>query len=222
MKTTYLFSIFLGVVLFASCGGCGDVCPPDEKVGELDLDQEVLDFIPYDGTERLVFKNQNGDSLLLFSDNGKEVSQDRLCIKEICTEPEIKGETTCEYFESESHRFIFRNDEQDALMDFLVFSELIRSNTELFRQSIRLSWNFKSTLFATGERVLKIIPDTPVGDDEIDIQVEFEEIGAIELNGKTYSDVFKADDLVMDLYFNISEGLVGFETADEVWNLENR
>jgi len=209
MKTNNIFALFLGFILFSGCGGCGDVCPPDEKVGELDLNQEVLDLIPYDGTERLVFKNQNGDSLVLFSENGKEISRDRLCVKEICTEPEIKGETTCEFFESEAHRFIFRNEEQNALMDFLVYGELIRANTELFRQGFRLSWNFKSTLSAQGERVLKIIPDEPIGNDEINIQIEFELIGEIELNGEMYSEVFKANDSLMDLYFNSSLGRFG-------------
>jgi len=208
--------------LMTGCGGCGDVCPPDEKVGELELHTDVRDFISYSGSENLIFQNQNGDSLMLFSGNGKETSRDRLCVKDICTEPEIKGNTTCEFFESETERFIFRNADQTALLDFLAFSELIRPETELFRQTVRVSWNFRETLFGTGELVLKIIPDMQIDPSEFNVSVLFEPIGDLELNGKLYTDAFKAQDSQMNLYLNAEDGLIGFETSDEVWNLISR
>ena len=218
MQKTILPSISLLIlILFFSCKK--NVCPPDKKLGELDLQAATLAFNPYSGNEKLVFKNAVGDSLTLFAPDGKKVTRDQLCIKTICTEPKIKGNSTCEYFGSETHRFIFRDDAQTSLMDLLFFTEVYEENTQNFYSIMRVG-------FSTGNYISQASTVTDIRfsgnflESETSINQFLLEKNSIILNGKEFTNVLVAEEDAAKFYYTKTQGLVGFQTPNATWNLD--
>ncbi|MFK8006273.1 MAG: hypothetical protein AB8H03_07880 [Saprospiraceae bacterium] len=205
------------LILFISCKK--NVCPPDKKLGDLDLRSATLEFNPYSGNEKLVFKNTVGDSLILLAPDGKKVTRDQLCIKTICTEPKIKGNSTCEYFGSETHRFIFRDDAQTTLMDLLFFSEVYEENTQKFYSMMRVG-------FSTGNYISQASTVTDIQFSENFLESKtgvnqfLMEKNSIILNGKEFTNILAAEEDAVKYYYSKTQGLIGFKTPDATWNLD--
>ena len=218
MKVTPIYTILF--FLAASLSNCGDVCPPDEKVGEINLHADTKAWMPYDGSETLIFVNQEGDELEITAQNGKETSIDMACTKQICTEPDdFDPNSTCEFYDSEANRFVFSN-MVNFTADILYFSEVVRPNSEEFYQSLRVALSYQEGFFGMGQLITKTIPEQNINPSEVGIEKPFSLEPSVTLNGKTYNNVLKSVDFSMTIYFSKSEGLVGFETADETWNLK--
>lgn len=218
MRKTILPTLSILILLLSfSCKK--NVCPPDKKLGDLDLRSATLEFNPYSGNEKLIFKNTNGDSLTLRAPDGKKVTRDQLCIKTICTEPKIKGNSTCEYFGSETHRFIFRDDAQTTLMDLLFFSEVYEENTQKFYSLMRIG-------FSTGNFISQasIVTDIQFSENFLESETGINQFliekNSITLNGKEFTNIFAAEEDALKYYFSKSQGLVGFKTPDATWNLD--
>ncbi len=208
---------FLILIFSFSCKK--NVCPPDKKLGDLNLRSATLEFNPYVGNEKLIFKNGMGDSLTLFAPDGKKFSQDQLCIKTICTEPKIKGNSTCEYFDSESFRFIFRDEAQTTLMDLLFSSEVYEENTQNFYSIMRVA-------FSTGNFISQASTITDIQfsgnfqESETTINQFLLEKNSITLNGKEFTNVLAAEEDSVKYYYSKTQGLVGFQTPDVTWHLD--
>lgn len=218
MRKTILSSIsFLILILSFSCKK--NVCPPSKKLGDLDLRPATLEFNPYAGNEKLIFKNASGDSLILLAPDGKKVTRDQLCIKTICTEPKIKGNSTCEYFDSEAHRIIFRDNDQTTLMDLLFSSEVYEENTQNFYSIMRVG-------FSTGNYISQASTVTDIQFSENFLESEtiinqfLLEKNSITLNGKEFTNVLAAEEDAIKYFYSKTQGLVGFQTPDATWNLD--
>ena len=218
MRSTTIF--FLSYLILSFLFSCKkNVCPPDEKLGDLNLRTSTLEFNPYNGNEKLIFKNESGDSLTLLASEGKKVTQDQLCIRTICTEPKIKGNSTCEYFDSEAHRFIFRDEAQSTLMDLLFSSEVYEENTQNFYSIMRVG-------FSTGIYISQATTVTDIQfsgnfqESETIINQFLLEKNSITLNGKEFTNVLAAEDDDLKYYYSKTQGLVGFQTPNTTWSLE--
>jgi len=215
----FLLPILSLLILTISFSCKKSVCPPDKKLGDLDLRSATLDFNPYDGNEKLIFKNAAGDSLTLQADAGKEINRDRLCVKTICTEPKIKGNSTCEYFGSETHRFIFRDDAQTTLMDLLFFTEVYAEDSQDFYSMVRVA-------FSTGNYISQATKVTDIQfsgnfqESETGINQFLLEKNSITLNGKEFTDALAAEEDAVKYYYTKTQGLVGFQTPDATWHLD--
>ena len=198
---------------------CPKDCPPDEKIGDLNLKTTTLSYSPYSGTEKLVFKNSSGDSIILQSDAGKQISQDRLCVREICEEPKIKGEITCEYFASESHSLLFRDPDQTILLEILLASDLNKENSENFYSFLRVGFSNENSISSAG----LITEQHFNGNLDLDalvinnILIEKDEI---TLNTKSFSNVYAYEESTLKYYYTKEEGLVGFITTDNTYHLD--
>lgn len=218
MRKTILPTLsFLILILSFSCKK--NVCPPDKKLGDLDLRSATLEFNPYSGNEKLIFKNAVGDSLTLLAPDGKTETRDQLCIKTICTEPKIKGNSTCEYFGSQTHRFIFRDDAQTTLMDLLFSSEIYEENTQNFYSMMRVG-------FSTGNYISQATTITDIQfsgnflESKTGINHFLMEKNSITLNGKEFNNVLAAEEDAAKFYYTKTQGLIGFQTPDATWNLD--
>jgi len=217
MKTTSLLAFLFCFQLFV---GCGDLCPPDEKVGEIDLHEDTKAWMPYDGTETLIFSDQNGNELSVSAINGKEESIDRACTKQICTEPDdFDPNTTCEFYDAEAIRFTF-GDLENFVADILYHSEVVRGDSEDFYQALRVAVSFGETRFGMGQLITKTLPAQTITPAQIGHDNPFSMMPSVELNGVIYNEVLISEDLNMTIYFSKSQGLVGFETGTETWNLK--
>ncbi|MEM1325881.1 MAG: hypothetical protein AAGI23_08005 [Bacteroidota bacterium] len=211
---TRLLSFLFFVVIAAACD---DFCPPDEQVGELELTPSTLSFNPYTDDSRLVFLNANGDSLVFTAPEGVARQIDQLCVQELCTEPKIKGETTCEFFTSETERLVFFDEDQTATIDFLVYSDVVAANTRQFYQAVQVS--VSQNLFS---ELATVVTDSinvaQLDRPNLSVLNYFEAVGTIELNGQTYEETFAFEGTLMTIYLTRELGLVGFETSETVWN----
>lgn len=218
MQTTILTTLSL-LILMLSFSCKKTVCPPDKKLDDINLRSATLEFNPYSGNEKLIFKNASGDSLILLAPDGKKVTRDQLCIKTICTEPKIKGNSTCEYFGSETHRFIFRDNAQTILMDLLFFTEVYEENTQKFYSMMRVG-------FSTGNYISQASTVTDIQfsenflESETGISQFLMEKNSIILNGKEFTNVLAAEEDAVKYYYTKTQGLVGFQTPDAIWNLD--
>lgn len=212
----YILFIFSSLMIFWACDG--DICPPDKKVGELGLTTTTQSFNPYNLDSRITFKSDAGDSLTFEATAASEVSFDQLCVKKICTEPEIKGNTTCEYFEAEAERIILATADQNALIDFLLYSSVIEENSKTFFQAMRIGFSQVNFIEQAG-----IITDSVdvenLNNLNYDPFPEFEFVGSITLNEQTFENAFQYEGSLVSLYYNQSKGLIGFKTPEATWDL---
>lgn len=208
------------LLFFATFFGCkNDVCPPDEKVGDLALKSTSLAFVPYTGSEKLIFKNGMGDSLTLAATEGKQIAQDQLCVKKLCTEPKIKGNSTCEYFSSESNRYIFSNAAQTVLIDLLLTSDVFGEDTQNFYSFLRLGVSFDTYISQAGI-ITEVQFNGHFDEAESSVNNFFREQNMITLNGKTFENVLAYEADLIKYYYSKSEGLVGMQTPDATWHLD--
>jgi len=212
----YLLLISSVLMIFWACDG--DICPPDKKVGDLALTATTKSFNPYNLDSRIIFKSDAGDSLIFEATDASEVSFDQLCVKKICTEPEIKGNTTCEYFESEAERIILATADQNALIDFLLYSSVIEENSKTFFQAMRIGFSQVNFIEQAG-----IITDSIEVENLSNLNYEpfpeLQSVGAITLNDQTFEDAFQYEGSLVSLYYNKQKGLVGFKTPEATWSL---
>lgn len=110
-----LYLIVFTVILLNSC--CGE----DIKVGELYIDETSKSFFPYDGEEELIFENENGDTILLVSNEGIQNDFEKYATKELCGKWPYQQE---EYYDKERISLEFSDTTQNIVfaisMDIIV------------------------------------------------------------------------------------------------------
>ncbi|MEM1323697.1 MAG: hypothetical protein AAGG75_25780 [Bacteroidota bacterium] len=75
-------SVLFVILFFYSCGKCDK----DIKIGEFNLSEPSRQFIPYSGTEVLVFEDNNGVQHQLTSLDGREIQNLRMNVRTLCDE----------------------------------------------------------------------------------------------------------------------------------------
>ncbi len=196
---------------------CKNNCPPDEKIGSLELGQTTVSFIPefYKNEATLFFKNANGETLELTLQ--EQIQQkDKLCVETICTELEFDGKSTCKYYDADSRRFIYTNFDSSLLMDLLFSSEVAKANTEYFYDILTLSMSSSNNHFAYGQhhteqRYTDEAVTPPAGTN----MMTFQE--SADLVDTTFSTVYVNEIDQIKTYYNAEVGLAGFEWNGTVW-----
>ncbi|MEM6268539.1 MAG: hypothetical protein AAF998_03835 [Bacteroidota bacterium] len=196
--------------------GCG--CPPDEKIGEIRLQSSTQGWIAYQGNETLPFTNANRDGLRLRNRCGAEASTDRLCIRTICTENKIKGQSFCEYFDAESRRFIFQDDADSLLLDLLFYSAVYDPEARHFVDVVRvtLSWG---TAIISGEKVLGQNFSGILDSTKLSLGPPLEELGRVKLDSVYFENVYSRTEGPLALWLSPEQGLVGFSRNGELYRL---
>lgn len=82
MLTPRLIQTSWFFVFLLYLGGCK--CPPDTALGDLFLDETIIDQIPYRGDEVLFFANQAGDTMRFFSFEGIQEDSVHLNVAQQC------------------------------------------------------------------------------------------------------------------------------------------
>lgn len=216
-NSTFLLFFITLITISISCRNRG--CPPDEKVGEFNLTETNKNYNPYSGTEKLIFKNALGDSLTLSAKDGKTITRDQLCIEEICTEPKIKGNTTCKYIGSEAHRFLFGDEDQTMLMDLLFATDNSQKNEQKFYSFIRLGFS-KGTYISSAGKITDVHFSGNFDEEESILNNFLVEKNSISLNGKIFNNIFAHEEQPLKYYYSKTQGLVGFSDPDGTWNLD--
>jgi len=217
MKNLILpISVFLSSLLFF---GCPQNCPPDEKVGEFDLKAETLSYVPYDGNEKIIFKNSSGDSLIFEAVDGKVITREQLCVKVICTEQKIKGESTCEYIASETHSLLFRDATQSFLLDILIGTDMNASESENFYSFFRLGFSSDNSISTAG-KITEIHFNGTFNNDATVINDFLMEKDEITLNGITFNNVLCYEENPVKYFYTKDQGLVGFITPTDTYHFD--
>ena len=218
MKKLIITLLSLSTLFFFTCKK--NVCPPDEKIGDLELAAATLEFMPYSGSEKLVFKNAAGDSLILQSTDGKRITNEQLCVEKICTEPKIKGNTTCKYFEGEAQRILFQNTNKNILIDILITSEVYEPNAQKFYDLLQVGVSMENYNDVAGI-VTHAHFSGSFDNEKTIVQNFFDETYLVELNENPFSYPLVFEGNFLKIYYSRDKGFIGFATPDEVWNLDH-
>ena len=211
-----IFGILLlfTALLWNACG-----CPPDEQTGELALGPAAKNFLDYEGNETLVFENSSGAQLSFTAIKGKEVSEDQLCYRTTCTEAKYNSPSSCEYYIAESERFGFFSDDNNVVLDLLLYSDVYDYGTADFYDAFQLGFSFGNPSI-TGHHVLEARFSGTFDISTLGITDFFRSEASIVLNGETYTDLLVFEKNALAVYIEPGKGIIGFKKAEDTWTLQ--
>ncbi len=210
---------FIIIIVFISFHACDKNCPPDEKIGVVQFTGNTSDYLPYNGSEILLYKNSAGDTLTLRAKNGVDSSVNKLCVETICTENNFAGTSTCRYFEGDSRRIILENDSLEILVDILIYTKVYNSQKEEFADLLRVSLSHgppSNTAEVLVGQHFEGEPDPA----RINILFPFSGIDFIEFNNIIYNNVLFSNGEQLTFYYKENIGLLAFEKEDILWVLQ--
>ncbi len=215
MKHLIFSFALLAIILSSSCKVID--CPPDEKIGSVDLSDTTKRFIPsfYIDEASLIFKNGNEAQIkLALTEQVQQV--DQLCIETICNEPEFDGKNTCKYFDASSHRFTYANDDSSILMDLLFSIGLARQGTEYFFDIMSIGMSSPDNLFTFSQHITDVrfyhpSISAPPAFKPMVFMAEF------QLLDTTFTNVYANENDKLKTYYTQESGLVGFDLDGEIW-----
>lgn len=214
MKNILALVVFtLSILTFSNCK---TDCPPDKKTGSIQLDDATKAFNPYFGDERLYFKNEAGtEEIKLEAPDGLVTSTDHLCYEVICTDIKFGSPTSCNYYEAESQRINFVNDQRQLLFDLALFSEVLRQDETLFYDEVSMSLSGE-TINGAAATVSKLRFSEPYDSTELNVQ----EWLTFEPEVFEFSNVYVYEGEFLSFYYTKEQGLVGFTFQEEYWWLD--
>ncbi|WP_367391723.1 hypothetical protein [Lewinella sp. LCG006] len=214
MNRIFAILIILTPLLWTACG-----CPPDEKTGELALGDAAKNFLGYDGSEVLVFKNASAAELRFTAIRGKEVGEDQLCYRTTCTEAKYNSPSSCEYYTSESERFGFFSEDNTVVLDLLLYSDVYDYGTAEFYDAFQLGFSF-GTPSISGHHVIEARFSGDFDINTLGITDFFRPEATMVLNGETYNDILVYEENSLAVYIEPGKGVIGFKNAEDTWTLQ--
>lgn len=211
--------LLLALSISATLFGIACNCPPDEEIGQLGLSEAALDFLPYDGTERLRFLNANGQALAFNAPRGEEAGTDQLCVNIICTEARFNSPSSCEYFLTDHRRYIFVSEDNERLLDIAVFTGLYEWETEKFFDAVQVSYSSGAPSIQAGQVIEKRF-DGNLIPEETSITNLMQLQPMVDLNGTTYTDVYRFEQDNLGFYLQPGKGIIALKENSQVWVLE--
>lgn len=203
--------------LVALWQGCG--CPPNERVGGVELAQETLEAVPYTGNEQLRFVDQAGEVLVLSAPLGLASQSTVLCVRKICTEKKFDGKSTCEFFEGQARSMVFRDASQNFVLEVAMTTAVYGAYTRQFYDYFRVSLSALNYI-SQGGSITKVRFEGGVDMAQTEVQRHFVSLASVTLNGRVFTDVLAQESDQMKLYYSIPLGLLGFSTPENTWVLE--
>lgn len=194
-------------------------CPPDEEIGQIGLSETARGFLPYDGSETLVFADEDGNTLQFAAPRGEEKGSDQVCIRTTCTEARFNSPSSCEYFKADNLRYVFVSEDRERLIDLLVYTLLYQRETENFYDALQVSYasgppSFVADwLLATRFNGSIDIADTPLNN-----LMTLEE--ELTLNGEVFTAVLRFQQNGLGIYLQAEKGVIALQEADRIWLLQ--
>ena len=210
MKSFHYFALCLAL-LWAGCS-----CPPDEQVGTLTLTEKTLAFLPYEGSETLVFADESGVEMSFTAPRGEEVFSDKLCIRTICTEAKFNSPSSCEFYSAESRRYSFFSSDNEAVLDLLLYSDVCNYGSPDFFDAIQVAFSIGTPSIEAGD-VIEQRFSGDFSDSETGIQDFFIPTPTLTLNGQEFTDVLVYEEGNLGVYLQEGTGVIGFKNADHTW-----
>jgi len=218
MNKIKIFSILSLLLLTTSCFHC----PDDEKIGELELTSKSKSFIPYQGDQTLIFISETGEELSFKShDGGIREENNKISIYKKCTEFKYDGDSTYQYFDSESIFAVYFSEDGTLVINIGLYTNILRPETETFYDKLVVDVTREGTI-GRAEIVTDIRFEGDYEESEFNIDSPFEYVSSVTLNGVTYTDIYQSE-LFGDarIFYNKTQGLVGFITYESVtYNLD--
>lgn len=207
------------VLVFLFFQACRFNCPPDQKIGTVSLAPESLNYFPYKGSEKLIFKNSRGKTIKFYAPQGLIRPKTKIAVHKLCSEFKYDGRTTYQYFEGTGKAIWFKSDAGYAI-NLGLFTENLKPEQQLFYDKLtvdmmqtgslgRLSILTKIRFSESYDKTDFYIPDQPV------------RLKKIKIGLKTFYDVWasKAYD-GRQIYYNKAQGLVGFNDGKSSYFLD--
>ena len=214
MNKIFFLSLF-AISLF--CLGCN--CPDDEQKGELNLEQRTQDFVTYDGTETLVFVDETGATISLTAPRGMEVEMGKLCYRTTCTEAKYGSPSSCDYYNTESRRFTYFSDDNQIVLDVLLYSDNYGYGMPEFYDALQVGYSNGTPGFLA-QYLIKVRVEGTIDPKKITLSDLFEERQEIELNGKIFTDILLFEEGSLGLYFKEGQGVIGFKNTEHTWIIQ--
>jgi len=211
--------IFGTLLLFAALLWTACSCPPDEQTGELALGSAAQGFLNYEGDETLIFQNTSGVQLNFTAIRGKETSEDQLCYRTTCTEAKYNSPSSCEYYAAESERFSFFSEDNNVVLDLLLYSDVYDYGTADFYDAFQLGFSF-GTPSITGHHIIEPRFTGTFDISTLELTDLFYTEALLVLNGTTYTDLLVYEENSLAVYIEPGKGVIGFKNAEDTWTLQ--
>ncbi len=207
--------LLAGTLFWQACS-----CPPSEQTGELALGSVAKAFFNYDGSETLVFLNDQGQEMRFMAPEGKFISSDELCYRTTCTEAEFGSPSSCEFVAAESERYTFFNEDNTVVIDLLLFSDVYDYGMDDFYDAFQAGFSFGNPSISA-VHVLEPRFTGTFEPETLEIIDVLEEQASLTLLDKTFTDVLVFEEGTLGIYVKPNVGVVGFRTADNTWVIQD-
>lgn len=195
-------------------------CPPSEQMGELALGNAAQSFLNYDGSETLVFRNDQGEEMRFMAPEGKLLTSDELCYRTTCTEAEFGSPSSCEFVAADSERYTFFNEDNTVVIDMLLYSDVYDYGTAEFYDAFQAGFSFGSpSIIAV--HVLEARFTGTFEPQTLELTDVLEEQASLTLVDKTFMDVLVYEEGSLSIYMQPGVGVIGFRTADNTWVIQD-
>ncbi len=218
MKKLLYTIIGLYLMSASSCGSNsnGGMCS-SEKVGEINLATVSKTFILTQSQTGIVFENQNGDAYT-FNLDVEHKTTDRICTKYLCEAISDPFQPTpCKYYEAESYRNIYRDVNQQVILETILAVE----NYEA--ESLRF-YDFFFTHFSaispyTKGQMLTHKHDPTIDENNIFmIEEEIDQLHQISIHGQIFSNVYVTTDVQNhQILVQPNNGVIAFKLNDDYY-----
>jgi hypothetical protein len=187
-------------VLLITIAIISSACTSKSYKGRLELSDTAKTWLIYKGNENILFKETNGDSMLLTAGTLKEGST-----REIvgCHESNLIG-TVCEEYDFVNQKMTLTGKDGLTFQYFLYVKSVSATKWDLCKVS--LLENNSSKANAVREVSENGLPHS---------EVSFNYFDTLQLNGKKFAEVHGSTQTAgYTVYFNHKQGIVGFKLAN--------
>ena len=232
MKRPYIIIIFMLTLIANSCHKLGGECGADIKLGEVQLNEDSKNFIPYSGNEELIFIDHLGIKHKLKSLNGRKLVNSRSITRSLCLNELFDSQY--EYYKSQSEEIAFTDSYGNQIFHINLSTDILNDentneNTIYDLISVNLGvYNSNSNIEQLGGE-LRIITREIQGQldqnqmQNTQIRANSIFIGDTILYNRNFENIYKAKtyENSKNLYYNKSKGLIAFGSIDKFWVLDN-
>ena len=214
-KSFLFLPLIVSTLLIVSCKNC----PSDENLGEVDLSDITLSFIPYNvGETTLTFENTNGQEISLVSEKGKVIKKEEVVVEKPCSY-DLSDETNIS-MTVEKQEILFENDSIKLLL-VAQFSglNLIQTNeidTNWVESAYCLVGNSFDNLENESFSIITNEREKDISQSEINC-FTFSE--TLTLNEIQFMNVY-SDNLGQFIFFNKEHGIIAFKYHDILYTLK--
>lgn len=224
MRRTFLL-LLLVIVSLLLCVQCNKHCN-SEQLDDLYFTAKELAVVPYQGTETLVFKNSNGDSIC-FTGQGRTSHMDARVSNTEPEDDECFGDTR----NAEDNAVVFKSGNTDSIISVHLYFPHPFANYEAlktisFHYGYKATYNvdlFHGTYGFFGDSIANAYPYNTYF-----YYVDYFISGyysSLTLVNKTYTRVYELmyyNGQGKVLYYNVTQGIVGYkESSGIIWYLDS-